>query len=129
MNASTRRRIRPSLPSAQTDLFTAPVRAPEGFRYRADVLSAEEEEALARELARLPFKPFDFYGHQANRQVVSFGWGYDYDPRVVVETAPFPPFLLALRSKVAETFGHPAVSFRQVLHQRVSTGREFFLKR
>jgi len=115
MNASNRRRIRLSLPSAQTDLFAAPVTAPEGLRYHADVLSAEEEEAIARELAQLPFKPFDFHGHQANRQVVSFGDRYDYDRGAVVETTSFPPFLLALRSKVAETFGGPAVSFRQVL--------------
>jgi alkylated DNA repair dioxygenase AlkB len=47
--------------------------------------------------------------------VVSFGYRYDYDRRTVVEAAPFPPFLLSLRSKVGETFGSPADSFRQVL--------------
>ncbi len=75
----------------------------------------EEEEALARDLANLPFKPFDFQGFLANRQVVSFGYRYDYDRRAVVEAAPFPPFLVSLRRKVAETFGRPADAFRQVL--------------
>ena len=53
MNASSRRRVRPSSHSAQTDLFAAPTRAPEGLRYHPDVLSADEEEGLARELGAL----------------------------------------------------------------------------
>ena len=114
--------IRPH-PAAQTDLFAAPVGLPEGFRYHPGVLSLEEEEALARELAALPFKPFDFHGYQANRQVVSFGYRYDYDRRAVVEAAPFPPFLLSLRRKVAETFGRPADAFRQVLINEYRAGR------
>jgi alkylated DNA repair dioxygenase AlkB len=115
MKASNRRRANPSSPAAQTDRFAAPVSLPEGFCYHPGVVSSEEEEALARELAGLPFKPFDFHGYQANRQVVSFGYRYDYDRRAVLEAAPFPTFLLSLRRKVAETFGRPADSFRQVL--------------
>jgi alkylated DNA repair dioxygenase AlkB len=115
MNASVRRRIRPSSPSAQSDLFAAPTGLPEGFRYHAEVLSADEEEALARELGALPFKPFDFHGYLANRQVVSFGYRYDYGSRSVVEAAPFPSFLDPLRRKVAAIFGRPEEAFRQVL--------------
>ena len=58
-------------PFAQADLFGAPPPLPEGFLYRPGLLSADEEEALAAELAALPFKPFDFHGWEANRQVVS----------------------------------------------------------
>ena len=76
----------------QTDLFAAPTGLPEGFRYRLDFLSVAEDEALARELAKLPFKPFDFLGYLANRQVVSFGYRYDYDRRVGVVATPFPSF-------------------------------------
>jgi alkylated DNA repair dioxygenase AlkB len=115
MNASHRHRAGPSSPPAQGDLFAPLVGLPGGFSYHSDVVSLDEEEALARELVQLPFKPFDFHGYKANRQVVSFGYRYDYDRRVVVEAAPFPPFLLSLRGKVAETFGRPADSFRQVL--------------
>jgi alkylated DNA repair dioxygenase AlkB len=114
MNAPSRRRLRSSSPSAQSDLF-ALRGLPEGFRYHPDVLSFEQEEALAREVAALPFKPFDFHGYLANRQVVSFGYRYDYDRRAVVEAAPFPSFLISLRAKIAETFARPAESFRQVL--------------
>jgi alkylated DNA repair dioxygenase AlkB len=115
MNASSRRRLRPSSPSAQSDLFAAPARLPEGFRYHPDVLSFEEEEALAREVAALPFKPFDFHGYLANRQVVSFGYRYDYDRRAVVEAAPLPSFLVSLRRKVAAIFDRPEDAFQQVL--------------
>jgi alkylated DNA repair dioxygenase AlkB len=115
MNAPSRRRVRPSSPAAQTNLFAAPAGLPEGFRYHTDVLSIEEEEEFAHELAALPFKPFDFHGYLANRQVVSFGYRYDYGSRAVVEAAPFPPFLVALKAKIAEAFGRPVGAFRQVL--------------
>jgi alkylated DNA repair dioxygenase AlkB len=115
MNAPSRRRVRPSSPFDQTDLFAAPKGLPEGFSYHPDVLSVEEEEALARELASLPFKPFDFHGYLANRQVVSFGYRYDFDRRAVVEAAPLPLFLEPLRLKVAAIFDRPDGAFRQVL--------------
>jgi alkylated DNA repair dioxygenase AlkB len=88
---------------------------PEGLRYHPDILSVEEEEELARELGALPFKPFDFHGYLANRQVVSFGYRYDYGSRSVVEAAPFPLFLVPLRRTVAALFDRPAEDFRQVL--------------
>jgi alkylated DNA repair dioxygenase AlkB len=122
MNAPSRRRARPSTPSVQTDLFAAPKGLPEGFRYHPDVLSIEEEEALVRELGALPFKPFDFQGFLANRRVVSFGYRYDYNSRAVVESAPFPAFLVSLRRKVAAIFDRPADAFRQVLINEYQPG-------
>ena len=67
------------------------------------------------ELAALPFKPFDFHGYQANRQVVGFGYRYDYDRRAVVEAPPLPLFLEPLRAKIADSFDRPADAFTQVL--------------
>jgi len=122
MTAPTRRRVRRSSPSAQTDLFAAPRGLPDGFRYHPDVLSIEEEDALARELGALPFKPFDFHGYLANRRVVSFGYRYDYGSRSVVEAAPFPSFLVSLRRNVAAIFGRPADAFRQVLINEYQPG-------
>ena len=61
MNAAARRRLRSSS-ADEPDLFAALATLPEGFRYHPDVLSPDEEEALARELGALPFKPFDFHG-------------------------------------------------------------------
>jgi alkylated DNA repair dioxygenase AlkB len=102
-----------SLP--QGELFDPPRRLPEGFRYQTDLLTPEEEAALANELGSLPFKPFDFHGYLANRQVVSFGYRYDYGRRQVVDTSPMPDFLAPLRQKIAVAFGGSAAAFEQVL--------------
>lgn len=66
-------------------------------------------------LQSLPFAPFDFHGHLANRRVIGFGFRYDYDNRRVVEAADIPEFLLGLREKVASFAGRPAEAFAQVL--------------
>jgi alkylated DNA repair dioxygenase AlkB len=96
-------------------LFGSPSQSPEGFRYRPDLLTAEDEDNLARELAALPFKPFDFHGYKANRQVVAYGFRYDYERRRAVEAPPLPSFLDPLRQKIAAAFGRPAEAFEQVL--------------
>ena len=115
MNVVTRRRVQSPSANGPEDLFGPPIRLPEGFRYSADLVTPDQEEGLARELAALPFKPFNFHGYQANRQVVGFGFRYDYGARKVIEAPPMPSFLEPLRHKIAETFGRPVESFQQVL--------------
>jgi alkylated DNA repair dioxygenase AlkB len=115
MNVVTRRKAQSHPTAASDDLFGRSSRSPEGFRYSADLLTPEQEESLARELAALPFKPFDFHGYQANRQVVGFGFRYDYGARQVVEAPPLPSFLQPLRRKIAEVFDRPAEALQQVL--------------
>ena len=99
----------------QGDLFASQDRLPDGFLYREHPISDEEESDLVRRLRELPFKPFDFHGHLANRRVVGFGLRYDYDRRAVVEAAPIPEFLMPLREKVAQLAGRSAKAFEQVL--------------
>lgn len=64
--------------STQPDLFVLPPRLPEGFSYRENVISENEEANLVRVFDALPFKPFKFHGYLGNRRIVSFGWQYDY---------------------------------------------------
>src|SRR5215467_5419252 len=87
---------------------------PEGFRYQPDLIDAAEEGALAAEVARLPFKPFEFQGYLANRRVASFGFSYDYGRQRLARAPDLPPFLAALRAKVADFAGLAPESFRQV---------------
>ena len=46
----------------QLSLFEANAGLPDGFRHRPDRLDEGEERALVAEIARLPFKAFEFHG-------------------------------------------------------------------
>jgi alkylated DNA repair dioxygenase AlkB len=113
MPSSTKSAVRES--AGQGDLFGALVEAPEGFRYQPDLIAPDEEAELLAHLERLPFRPFDFHGHLANRRVVGFGLRYDYDQRRVVEAPPIPDFLMPLKAKVADFAAQPSEAFEQVL--------------
>lgn len=102
-------------PAIQGDLFAAVDDLPDGFRYQPELISPREEDDLLRQLESLPFQPFDFHGHLANRRVIGFGLRYDYDRREVVEAPPIPGFLMSLREKAGAFAGLPADTFVQVL--------------
>lgn len=95
---------------------------PQGFRYQPDLIDAAEEAALAAEVARLPFKPFEFQGYLANRRVASFGFSYDYGRRRLEPASDLPDFLAALRLKVAAFAGKAPEDFRQVLVTEYTPG-------
>ena len=86
---------------------------PEGFRYQENIISEAEEAALAKSLAKLDLKPFEFHGHLGNRRVTSFGLRYDYARRAVNVTDGFPAFVADLRNKVAEFAGRKVDEFQQ----------------
>ena len=111
----------------QTSLFhdlaaSAEVTPLPGFRYRPDLIDAEEEAALAAEIAGLPFKPFEFQGYLANRRVAAFGFSYDYGRRRLERAPELPSFLAGLRLKVAAFAGRTPESFRQVLVTEYTPG-------
>ena len=58
----------------QLNLFGSGSTLPEGFKYRAEVVSLHDEAALLEDVKRLPFKEFEFHGYTGKRRVVSFGW-------------------------------------------------------
>jgi alkylated DNA repair dioxygenase AlkB len=86
---------------------------PEGFRYEEDIISEADEAALAKSLAALDLKPFEFHGHLGNRRVTSFGLRYDYARRAVEVTDGFPAFVADLRNKVADFAGRKVDEFQQ----------------
>lgn len=95
---------------------------PEGFVYREEVISAEEERSVAERFALLPFAPFEFHGFLGRRRVVSFGWRYDYAGRQIRSSAPLPEFLLPLRERAAEVAGLAADGLQQVLVTEYAPG-------
>lgn len=78
---------------------------PEGFRYQADVLPADEERELVERIAALPLKEFEFHGYVGKRRVVSYGWHYDFADRKLRQTEEMPAFLMPLRDRAAAFAG------------------------
>jgi alkylated DNA repair dioxygenase AlkB len=93
----------------QPDLFASPADAPpglpEGMRYAPALISADDEQALVRELAPLPFKEFEFHGFLGRRRTVSYGWHYDFNGGGLKQAGAMPEFLLPVRALAARLAG------------------------
>jgi len=88
---------------------------PEGFKYEAEVISADEEQQLVREIEKLPFKDFEFHGFTGKRRVVSFGWRYDFNDRELQKADDMPLFLLPLRQRATAFAELSPASLQHVL--------------
>jgi DNA oxidative demethylase len=75
---------------------------PDGFLYRPDFVSPEEERDLVAEIERLEFSQVEMRGAIARRRTVHYGWTYGYYARRTEPGPPLPRFLLPLRSRAAE---------------------------
>jgi alkylated DNA repair dioxygenase AlkB len=106
----------------QADLFGAGLGLPEGFKYQPELISADQERELIRQVALLPLKEFEFQGFLGKRRVVSFGWRYDFNDRELQKSADIPEFLLPLRALAAGFAGLEPDSFQHVLVTEYSPG-------
>ena len=88
---------------------------PEGFRYQADVLPADEDHELVERIGELPLKEFEFHGYTGKRRVVSFGWHYDFTGRRLRKADDIPEFLLGLREAAAAFAGPEPEELQHVL--------------
>jgi alkylated DNA repair dioxygenase AlkB len=104
---TSERALFPELVDKQRGLLT------EGFRYEEDIISEADEAALAKSLATLDLKQFEFHGHLGNRRVISFGLRYDYARRAAKATDGFPAFVADVRNKVAKFAGRKVDEFQQ----------------
>lgn len=95
---------------------------PEGFRYRLDLITPDEERELLRRVETLPFKEFEFQGFTGKRRVVSFGWRYDFNDRELQKADDIPPFLLPLRVRAAKFAGLGPDSLQHVLVTEYAKG-------
>jgi alkylated DNA repair dioxygenase AlkB len=89
----------------EADLFGAADDTPAGLRYAPEVISADEERRLLRELPKLPFKEFEFQGFLGKRRTVSYGWRYDFNGGGLQKTDALPDFLEPLRERAARFAG------------------------
>jgi alkylated DNA repair dioxygenase AlkB len=86
-------------------LFQVSAQVPDGFIYRQNFISADEERQLVLEIEKIQLEPFKYYQFTGKRRTVSFGWQYEFG-RSDITTAPaIPGFLLPLRTRAGELFG------------------------
>jgi alkylated DNA repair dioxygenase AlkB len=102
--------------SDQLGLFaSARPSLPEGFKYRPEVVSPDDERELLAHIHELPFKEFEFHGFTGKRRVVSFGWQYDFNDSRLRKTDDMPAFLLSLRESAAAFAGLASDQLQHVL--------------
>ena len=106
----------------QLNFLGEPPALPEGFRYRTDFLSPDEEQELAERLAELPFREFEFQGYLGKRRVVSFGWQYVFDGSGLRKAEDMPDFLLPLRERAAAFAGVAPEDLQHVLLTEYAPG-------
>jgi alkylated DNA repair dioxygenase AlkB len=113
---------RTNMAGKQLGFFGAGAGMPEGFKYQPDVLSPDEEQRLLAEVRELPFKEFEFQGYVGKRRVVSFGWQYDFNQRVLRKADDIPSFLLTLREIAGSFSGVAPERLQQVLVTEYAAG-------
>jgi len=78
---------------------------PEGFRYQAEVLPADEEQELISRIRELPLKEFELHGYVGKRRTLSYGWHHDFGQERLQPADEIPVFLQKLRARAAAFAG------------------------
>jgi len=105
------------VPAAPGSLFDVDV--PDGFHYRNDFVTRDEEASLVDEIGRVEFSTFEMRGVVARRRVAFYGSSYDAG---AVSALPLPAFLDPLRERVAAWAGVDAAAFAMALINEYSPG-------
>jgi DNA oxidative demethylase len=95
---------------------------PAGLLYRPEVLAADEEADLLEALEELRFDPIVLHGRAAKRTGRHFGLDYDYGARTPMPGEPIPEWLLPVRARAAELWGHDPEELVEILVQRYPPG-------
>ena len=105
---------------AQLQLFARDL--PEGFVYRPEFISPEEERTLEGTIEQLSFAQIKMHGAIAKRRAAHFGRGYEYESGRIAHGAEIPDFFLPLRARVGEFAGRDAEQFAELLVTDYPTG-------
>jgi len=92
---------------AQLNLFEAvpAPTLPQGFEYRAELISAQQAAELMARFGGLPFREFEFHGFLGKRRTVSYGLRYDFGDSKMHREEDIPDFLAPLREQAAAFAG------------------------
>jgi alkylated DNA repair dioxygenase AlkB len=99
----------------ELDLIPSARALPEGFVYRPDVLSVEEEQRLVERIREQPLKEFEFHGYTARRRTISFGYHYDFAHARLDSVEEIPDWLLPIREIAASFAGLTPAQLPHVL--------------
>jgi alkylated DNA repair dioxygenase AlkB len=101
--------------TVQLPLWDLAPALPDGFEYRPEFLSPEQEAELMDGFRSLAFKEFEFHGYLGKRRVVSFGFHYDFGAGRGHAIDEIPDLLLPLRETAAAFAGIAAGELQHVL--------------
>jgi alkylated DNA repair dioxygenase AlkB len=85
---------------------------PDGFQYREDFISVDEETALVERIGVTEFSNYEMRGVVARRRVAFFGRSYDHG---ATPSRPLPDFLVPLRDRLAAWAGIGGDAFAMAL--------------
>jgi len=97
----------------QLQLFASDL--PEGFIYRPEFISVEEQRTLVEKVEQLSFAQIKMHGVVAKRRAAHFGRGYEYESGRIAPAAEIPDYFRQLRARVAEFAGRDANEFAELL--------------
>lgn len=106
----------------QRDLFSSAPALPEGFLYRLEFITPEEEAGLVSDIRALPLSEAKYREYTARRRTVSYGGQYDFSAGRLEAAPDIPGFLFPLREKVARWVDVPAEKFVHALVTEYSPG-------
>ncbi|HYD93270.1 MAG TPA: alpha-ketoglutarate-dependent dioxygenase AlkB [Candidatus Paceibacterota bacterium] len=92
---------------SQLTLLDTGTSLPNGFVYRPDFLTPEEETELLGYFEDLPFSHSRLGEYVAKRRIIGFGWGYDFAKEKLIPGPPLPPFLRPLQRKIGKWLDIP----------------------
>lgn len=95
---------------------------PEGFVYRENFISHDEETDLLHKINKLPFTNFEMFGKKAKRRVVSYGYHYNFDSKTLSPGENLLDFIIPLKDRVADFCNTKATAIVEVLFSEYSPG-------
>ena len=109
---------------SQAELFSTFSEMPDGFVYRAEFVSAAEEDQLVTAIQQLEFEEIRMHGVVAKRRTVQFGHRYGFENFKLTEAPPLPEWLLPMRDRVGAFTGCAPERLEEVLVTEYRAGAQ-----
>ena len=91
----------------QATLFDTGTSLPNGFVYRPEFLTPQEEADIIGYIEDLPLSHSYLGEYVSKRRVIGFGWGYDFREHTLIPGPPLPPFLQPLQRRIGKWLDIP----------------------